>query len=543
MTSAEVSDRETRAAYYRDHGLWTDERLGWLVFDVAAATPDRELYCLGDERYTYGQIADWAAVFGAALLAQGVQRGDRVLIQLPNQIEALVAQIACFRIGAVDVPVIPIYREHEMAHIIRDSRPSAVVSTRQAGNRLPTSEIDGILAASGLDAARFCVGDGVDGWTCFPGLPDSAGAALTLELTDPLEADQCALILYTSGTTSAPKGVQISSRSFVSNARVGRSVLGLSAHDVFFVCSPLSHLAGFVAGVLWPATFGARAVIMPKWNGPDAAALIEREGATFTTAAAVFLHDLLEVYRSGAHSAHRLTRFMSGGAPTPPAMVREAHSLGVFAFRGYGMTETGGGVCWGGPNESLDVCADTDGRVVPGSQIQAVDLDRRPVPYGQEGELRVRGPQNMIGYTDPELTAAAVDEDDWVYTGDLGTVTVDGLIRITGRTKDIINRGGEKFSAREIEELILSHPSIQDAAVVGLSDARLGERVGAFVTLKPDEAWIGDEALAQYLRESRLALQKIPTEWVVLDALPRTASGKIQKHVLRSFDADRTLHP
>jgi acyl-CoA synthetase (AMP-forming)/AMP-acid ligase II len=282
---------------------------------------------------------------------------------------------------------------------------------------------------------------------------------------------------------------------------------------------------------------------MPKWSGAVAAALIEREGATFTTAAAVFLHDLLAVYRAGAHSAHRLTHFMSGGAPTPPAMVREAHSLGVFAFRGYGMTETGGGVCWGGPNESLDVCAETDGRVVPGSQIQAVDVDRRPVPHGEEGEIRVRGPQNMIGYTDPEQTAATVDEDNWIYTGDLGTVTVDGLIRITGRTKDIINRGGEKFSAREIEELILSHPSIQDAAVVGLDDPRLGEKVGAFVTLKPDQAWVGDDALAVYLREARLALQKIPTEWVVLDALPRTASGKIQKHVLRSLEAHHAPRP
>ncbi len=529
-----MDDATARADYYRAHGLWTDERLGWMVADIAAHTPDREFIVLGDERFTYGEFSRWCEAVGRAWVEAGIRPGDRVLIQLPNQVEALVAQAAAFRIGAVNVPVVPIYREHELAYIVGDCKPAAVIAVKENRDRVPTTEFDALLATAGLAPLRYCVGDDApEGWTSFPGRPGADDPAPDpSDLPDPLPADECAIMLYTSGTTSAPKGVRLSSRAFVSNARALRTALGFGSETVFFVCSPLSHLAGFVSGVLWPSSVGSKVVIMPKWNGEEAAAVIEREKVTFTTAAAVFLHDLVGVYREGRFTDHRITYFMSGGAATPPALIREANELGVMAWRGYGMTETGGGVCWGSPHESIEVKAESDGRVIPGTEIQAVDPDRNPLPPGGEGEIRVRSPQSMMGYTVEELTTAQLDEAGWTYTGDVGTVSATGIVRITGRIKDIINRAGEKFSTRDIEELILSHPSIASVAVVGLPDPRLGETVGAFITLAPGAEWDGGTAVVEYLKDRRLTLQKIPTSWTVLDTLPFTASGKVQKHVL-----------
>ena len=525
------SDRET---YYRDHGYWTSERLGWWVFDVAERTPDREFLVIGDLRLTYGEFAAWADVLAAHLVEAGVVRGDRVLIQLPNLAEALVAQVAAFRIGAVNVPVVPIYREHEMAHIVYDCKPRAVISIAENRGRRPADELDGILAgASWGQVARFCVDmdEPRPGWRPFSRRDDPRPP---VSLPDPLEPEKCALMLYTSGTTSAPKGVRLTGQGFVSNARSIRHTMSLGAKDVFFCASPLSHLAGFVAGVVWPASVGAKIVVMPTWNGAEAARIIEREGCTFTTAASVFLHDLVAAHREGVGTGHPITVFMSGGASTAPDLIREAGEVGITALRGYGMTETGGGVSWVAPTEPLDVRADYDGAIVPGSEIQAVDSARRPLPPGDEGELRIRGPQALLGYTDPALTREQMDEEGWFYTGDLGRVDACGRVSITGRTKDIINRAGEKFSARDIEELIQRHPAVEMAAVVGLPDERLGEVVGAFLTLAAGHDWPGDAEMAVYLDGAKLAKQKIPTSWQVLPELPMTASGKIQKHELRN---------
>jgi acyl-CoA synthetase len=522
-----------REAYYRDHGYWTAERLGWWVFDVAQRSPDREFVVIGELRLTYGEFARWAEVVAAGLVEAGVVRGDRVLVQLPNRVEALLAQVAAFRIGAVNVPIVPIYREHELAHILADCRPRAVVTIGENRGRRPADEIDGLLAGTSWGpVARICVDLAAPrpGWQPFPRAGDECPA---VSLPDPLEPDECALMLYTSGTTSVPKGVRLAGRAFVSNARSVRHTMALGADDVFFCASPLSHLAGFSAGVVWPSSLGAKVVVMPVWDGAAAARVIAREGCTFTTAAAVFLHDLVAAYRAGVGVERPIRVFMSGGAATPSDLVREAERVGVTALRGYGMTETGGGVSWISPTEPLEVRAEFDGTVIAGTEMEAVDDARRPLPPGAEGELRVRGPQSLLGYTDEALDRAQLDADGWFYTGDLGTVDARRRVRIVGRTKDIINRAGEKFSARDIEEAILGHPAIEAAAVIGLPDPRLGEVVGAYVTIADGAAWPGPAAMSAHLDTRKLAKQKIPTVWTVLDELPRTASGKIQKHELR----------
>lgn len=532
VSAKSEASRAEREAAYRAAGLWTDERLGWSLSQAATVYPDREFICIEDLRLTYGEFASWSHAIAHDLMANGVRRGDRVLIQLSNRVEALLAQVAAFRMGAVSVPVVPIYREHEMRHIVKDCRPAAIIASNDVKGRQMCAELEGHLESAGLDkVVRYVVGGQPEpSWRQFPARPDTFRS--DADLPDPADPDDCALILYTSGTTSAPKGVLLSGRSFLANSRSVGQRMNWTPSEVFFCCAPLSHLAGFVSGFAWPISTGARVVIMPKWNGAEAAELIEREGVTFTTGAAVFLHDLVNSYRNGLGQRHRISRFTSGGASTPPALVVAAEELGVRAMRGYGMTETGGGIAFCDEDSDLVRRSEYDGRVIEYTELEAVDEFRNPLPLGAEGELRTRGPQALLGYTDPALTAAQIDEDGWFYTGDIGIVDADGWVKITGRLKDIVNRGGEKFSTRDIEEAIGSHPDVDRVAVVGVPDERMGEAVGAFIVLRPHAIWRGPEALLEHLEARRLTKQKFPTEWHVLDELPTTASGKVQKQEL-----------
>ena len=260
--------------------------------------------------------------------------------------------------------------------------------------------------------------------------------------------------------------------------------------------TPLSHLGGFVAGVILPAFLGARAVILPSWRPDHAVQVIEREKVSVMMGATVFLQDLVSRYAAGAGAAHRLTTYMCymcAGATIPPVLIRKAHDVGVFATRNYGMTETAG-ICTGAtPADPVDRRCEWDGRLLTGMEIEAVDEQRRPLADGQPGELRIRGPQLFDGYTDPVMTAAQFDDDGWFYPGDVGIVA-DGWVKMTGRSKDIINRGGEKFPAQDIEQALLSHPDVAAVAVTPVPDSRFGEAVGAWVVLQPGVTWDGPPA-------------------------------------------------
>ncbi|HTF52641.1 MAG TPA: AMP-binding protein, partial [Pseudonocardia sp.] len=258
-----------------------------------------------------------------------------------------------------------------------------------------------------------------------------------------------------------------------------------------------------------------------------------RERVALAIGAPVFLSELLDRYERepAAERGHRISMFHTGAAPTGDSVVVRAQRLGVTAWRAWGMTEAPT-VTSGHPGDPLERRAHTDGRVDIGSEVQAVDERRRPLPAGTRGELRLRSPKLMLGYLDPEHQAAAVDADGWFYTGDIGVVDTDGWVTIQGRVRDIINRGGEKFSAAEIESVIGSHPDVEAVAVVGLPDRRLGEQVGAFVTVRPGRRWPGEAALLAHLESHQLARQKLPVVWRVLDQLPRTPTGKVQKRDL-----------
>jgi acyl-CoA synthetase len=307
---------------------------------------------------------------------------------------------------------------------------------------------------------------------------------------------------------------------------------GLSFRDVLLCVAPMSHLAGIHGSFLLPALLGARAVIMPRWNAQAARDLVDSEKITFSLGAPAFLFDLVQLYESQPPAALTLKSFQCGGAPAAPSLIERADRIGLSVFKAYGMSETAGTCSLGRPTDPLAVRANNEGYLNEGVEMEAVDEQRNSLPAGQIGELRVRTPQAMIGYLNPAQTAACVDSEGWFYTGDVGTVSLDRTVRVTGRIKDIINRGGEKLSTQEIECAIGSHPTIASVAVVGIPDERLGETVAAAVTLRAGNRWDGPQPVLQHLQTIGLPRRKQPVTWLHLDALPATASGKVKKNRL-----------
>ena len=527
MTAAGAASE--RAGRYRELGLWDGRRVGDLVRDQAARTPERELFVFEGRRVSYGEFDAWVAAVACDLVRRGVRTGDRVMVQLPNCLEALVLQVAAFRIGAVDMPVIPIYREHEVRQIVADSRPAVVAAAARLGTRRPAAELDAILAELGHDpAVRYVVGETRPGWQPVPARGDVA----EITLPEPLPADAPTLLLYTSGTTSAPKGALLTSAALIAHLHNFASALDVGADCVILCATPVSHLGGFVAGVIFPAFLGARSVIMSGWRPDEAVEVIGQERASLAMGATVFLSDLVQRYEAGAGADHRLDLYACAGATLPPALVLRAEAVGVRAMRCYGMTETAG-VCAAAPGDALvERRSQWDGQILPGMEIQAVSPDRVPLPAGGEGELRIRGPQLLTAYTDAERTREQIDSEGWFYPGDVGVVDDQGWVRMSGRIKDIINRGGEKFSALDIESAIGSHPDVSAVAVTAVPDDRFGEAVGAWLVLAPGVGWDGPGRLIRHLEDVKLARQKIPTRWTVVPSLPTTASGKIQKNKL-----------
>lgn len=532
---------EGRKLYYEEMGLWSRESIGWLLTTTARRWPDRELIYFEGERYSYEDLRRWMAHVARHFLAQGLGPGSRVLIQLGNCMELIVAQLACWRIGAVCVPVIPIYRAHEVSHILKDARPDAVIAAASAGSREPFREMDDLLADAAFEPIRMLVGDGAnaEGWETLIGRPGAGELANEDGLPLPAPADECILLLYTSGTTSAPKGVKLTSRALLSNLDSWRQTVGLSETDVFASGSPLAHIAALGSALLMPMRVGARTALMNGWNPDAAVEIIAAERVTYMSGATVFIHDLVQRYAAGASPEYRLRNFYSGGSPTPAELVEQADALGVKVVRCYGMTETAGTTTTAWREAPLHRRANYDGKVEFGTEMEAVDDNHVPLPAGEIGHVRIRSPKMMIGYTDEAITAAQLDADGWFYPGDLGSIDEDGWFRMTGRTKDIINRGGEKFSAVDIERALLSFPGIEQAAVTALPDERFGESVAAFVMLRTGHSWSGPGPILAHLEAVKLAKAKFPVAWRVVASLPTSATGKIVKQKL--FDLE-VLH-
>ena len=534
-----------RAQAMRAAGLWHDRTILDDLDRWAAEAPDRLAVVDHNSttgaasRLTYGELAGRVERIAAALAAMGVEKGDVVSWQLPNWWQFTALHLAAMRIGAVSNPLMPIFRERELRFMLGLAEAKVLVMpgtfrgfdhaamARSLRPDLPSLQHLLVVGGEGEEAFE-ALHDG--------SRPHDPAAARALFAERRPTPDDVIEVLYTSGTTGEPKGVMHSSNTLVSNLVPYVRRLGLGAGDVVLMASPLAHQTGFMYGVMMPVMLGCTVVLQDIWNAGRAADNIRAEGVTFTMASTPFLADLTAVAEERKPDLASLRIFLSAGAPIPSAVARRAtENLGATIVSAWGMTENGAATTTLLDDPPERAC-ETDGRAVPGIELRIVDDAGALLPPGAEGRLHLRGCSNFLGYLKrPELYG--VDAEGWFDTGDLARMDADGYIRITGRTKDVIIRGGENVPVVEVEGLIYQHPAVAEVAVVGMPDPRLGERACAFVVPRAG-ATVTLADLVAFLEGHKLTRNYLPERLEVVDALPRTPSGKIQKFRLREAAKD-----
>jgi cyclohexanecarboxylate-CoA ligase len=478
------------------------------------------------DQTTLGGLYDESLRVAAGLRGLGINPGDVVAVQLPNWRECFVAHAAAWLCGAVLLPIVPIYGRREVEFILRQSGARAFVAARTVRNRDNAALLDALAELPALDH-RIVVGDPQPATIPFSDL--CGGNANGFQPHEPRDPGQPCLLVYTSGTTSAPKGVAHTHRSLLAEIEAMSQLRGGGPDVVRLAAFPSGHIAG-VLGIIRMLIRPALTVAMDAWDPHAAARLIVKHGIRASGGAPIHLSGLLDVAEGDRLDLSSVQEYTTGAASVTGALVRRADALGVLAFRSYGSTEHPT-ISSGSPQDPLDKRADTDGRVAPGSEIRIVDDHGADVAPGQPGEILSRGPELFAGYFDAALTAQSM-VDGWFRTGDIGTVDADGYLRITDRKKDIIVRGGENISSKEVEDVLMDHPAVSQAAAVGMPDERLGERVCAFVVLN-NGCQLDLTSVRDHFTSAGLARQKTPEHLRVVSDLPRTASGKVRKELLR----------
>ncbi|HAX9963075.1 TPA: medium-chain fatty-acid--CoA ligase [Escherichia coli] len=524
---------EQRRAAYRQQGLWGDASLADYWQQTARAMPDK--IAVVDNHgasYTYSALDHAASCLANWMLAKGIESGDRIAFQLLGWCEFTVIYLACLKIGAVSVPLLPSWREAELVWVLnkcqakmffaptlfKQTRPVDLILPLQ--NQLPQLQqivgVDKLAPATSSLSLSQIIAD---------------NTPLTTAITT--HGDELAAVLFTSGTEGLPKGVMLTHNNILASERAYCARLNLTWQDVFMMPAPLGHATGFLHGVTAPFLIGARSVLLDIFTPDACLALLEQQRCTCMLGATPFVYDLLNVLEKQPADLSALRFFLCGGTTIPKKVARECQQLGIKLLSVYGSTESSPHAVVN-LDDPLSRFMHTDGYAAAGVEIKVVDDARKTLPPGCEGEEASRGPNVFMGYFDePELTARALDEEGWYYSGDLCRMDEAGYIKITGRKKDIIVRGGENISSREVEDILLQHPKIHDACVVVMPDERLGERSCAYVVLKAPHHSLSLEEVVAFFSRKRVAKYKYPEHIVVIEKLPRTASGKIQKFLLR----------
>jgi cyclohexanecarboxylate-CoA ligase len=539
LTTMRPDDK--RVAAYSRPGLWEDNLVDTYLTAAARSAPEQIAVIDRRGAWTYAQLDGLVDDLASALQARGVGRGDVVSWQLPNWVEAAVVHLATLRVGAISNPIVSIYRHAEVGFILRQAASKAMfVTARFRGFDYPAMLAEMRAELPNLHTVVVVGDDEGAGDIGYEALIEQ-GRTRTVA-TVALSANDPALLLYTSGTTAAPKGVLHTHNTLDYEIRSVIEFFGLSRGDVVFMPSPVGHITGVVCGILLPASLGATVVLLDVWDPGRALSLIAAHRCSFTVAATPFLHGLLHHSGLAKTDVSALRVFMCGGADMPPELITAASAaLDCMVTRAYGSTECPSATgC--NQDDPASKRARTDGRAMGAVQVRVLDESGSDAPSGAVGEVLVRGPELFVGYLDTSLNHDAFTADGWFRTGDIGRLDVDGYLEITGRRKDIIIRGGENISVKEIEDHLFGHPKIGEVAVVATPDSVLGERVCAVVVPAPGQTVTLAE-VTEWLRAARVATQKLPERLIVLDELPRTASGKVQKFKLRELARMSQPHP
>jgi cyclohexanecarboxylate-CoA ligase len=529
---------------YYGAGVWSTDTFHDLLVRCVEDNPDKVFATDGTRSLTFRQLFDSAQRLAVGLHRQGWRAGDTAALQLPSWVEFVQVLTALSRLGVIAIPIMPIYRREEVGYVASNAEIRGVFTPATfkkfnyldmyLGLRQEHPDLE--IVVTRPDTAADSIINDNDGLFSLQELEvDTDDDSARQELGDPPGADEPFVIVYTSGTTSRSKGCVHTFNTYCSGARALIAPFGFSEADVQFGPSPVAHTTGLVTSVLLPMLAGAATHLMAEWDPDRGIEEIQRFGCTAAVTAPTFLHGLLSAYDAERHDLSSLRLWTCAGAPIPAAVVERAGATlpNVKVLSLYGRSENLVTTTCSVGDDVLRALT-SDGAAVPGAQVKIVDLEGNEVPRGAEGDIAYRGPAHMIEYlANPEETAALFTADGFSRSGDLGVMTEDGYVRVTGRTKDIVIRGGMNISVREIEDNLVNHPDLLASSCVGMPDERLGERVCCYVVTAPGHTTPTVEDLRNFLLSHGMPVQKTPERVVAVDALPMTPTGKVLKQELR----------
>lgn len=511
------------AETYRARGDWISGPAPDPLKDVAARTPDKVAVIDRKGAITYGELDAAVRRFAAGLWEKGLRPGARIAIQLPNWREFVIAQQAALRIGAAYAPLLPQLRGADVAYAVEAARASVLV--------VPSvyKSFDHAAMAQSLDIPIvFVVGDSFDGMLETP-WEDKHGAAVDAVRVDP---DALRVILFTSGTESKPKGVMHSYNTQYFGLKRHVAYFNLGADDVVMCASPVGHGTGAINGVEFALHLGGAIVMLESWNPALALSTMAEHDVTMMWGAATFYTDLADAAGAAAVTPASFRYAFSAGAPIPRDLIGKIReTLGARLISAYGQSE-GQNISIARLDDSDAKIAGSDGRIHDVIEWKLADAGRNRAAPGEAGEFAYRGPNVCLGFLEPEHAAAAFDDEGYIYSGDLAQIDDDGYIRIVGRRKEIIIRGGENISPAEIEDILFAHPMIEKVAIVAYPDERLGQRACAVVVPRSGQRPELTD-ITEYMAARNVAKFKYPEKLIVVDALPMTASGKVKRKALQ----------
>jgi cyclohexanecarboxylate-CoA ligase len=528
-------------------GAYPNRLFNDYVDEWARVRPQKTAIVDARSRYDYGELRVRADTAALGFLDCGIRRGDVVTVQLPNWNEFVIIALALERIGAVINPVAPIFRHRELSSILRLARSRAVVMPAEfRGFDYPEMFAEIRRDVPALET-RIVVGDpaprhGMSWDELLDRGADAERLRADLGLFRP-DPNDVVELMFTSGTTGEPKGVMHTANTISAAVEPVRRALGMSERDVCHMASTVGHQTGFLYGMQLALRCGARLVLQEVWDASFFVKWIEAERITYTMGATPFLADLLTAPNLTHHDTASLRVFICGGAPIPkPLAERATEKLSCRLVPVWGMTEIGI-VTLAGPEEPVERITTSDGRAYAGAEVVVRGDDGQPVFAPVEGELYARTPAMFVGYSQGRaMTERFFDEDGWFATGDRATIDRDGFIRITGRSKDLVIRGGENVPVKEIEDVLILHPQVRSVALVALPDARLGE-IGCACVIPEGGAPPTLRELCAFLEAEKVTRQFWPEELFLVSEFPMTPSGKIQKFRLRELAAAQRMRP
>lgn len=527
---------------YKSSGLWSDMTICDCLDESVKKYPDKiAVVDSRGKKLTYAQLNDISTRLSLGFLKLGFEKGDIVSVQLPNCVEYVCLYFAFARIGVVFNMLNATYRHNEVKNILQFCEVKAIFIPDEFRKFNYVNMLNDIRPELPALKHLFVVGasapEGMISYTDFSIRKwEEEIAPAALEQVKP-DADDVLTIIFTSGTEAQPKGVLHTHNTLISSEKSFAKALELTDEDVCFMPSPLTHATGFAHGVNLPVLLGQKSVSLDIWEPETALKMIENEKCTYSMGATPFLRTLFDCPNFDSYDISAMRFFLCGGAPVPKDLVMEGDKIGLKILPVYGLTESFPHVT-GRLTDPVEKIYGTDGRPCPDIEVTIRDLDQNILPAGETGEEVSRGPNVCVGYFKrPDLNAKCFDADNCFYSGDLARMDADGNLIIEGRIKDIIIRGGQNISVKEVEDLLLTHPKIYNVAIVGMPDRKMGEKACAFVIPTKGET-ISLDDVTSFLREKQVAMFKLPERLEIVDAFPMTPSGKVQKYVMRNKVAE-----